>query len=442
MNKIGVAFFSLTVFVMNDIHARPMEPKRRIGQNWTEFQHQHCQWRTGYACKTVPEDEGKLPPKTGEEIAVEVSLGILSGGPTPQPKGFKVGIGAKPGTSGSPRPGPTRITNPRMTAPKPRPRTSTERTPLLPTTSPKPNPKTSGRLQRVNGKIGFLLGDTKPPTINEGASTSRVKVELSDNSSNSSLDMYDVKGHDPIEKNKIDRIKLIKPRDFAKIKEEMENIYGKERLDEGELDIEKEIELYNTSYAHENISFREYFAIRNFQEEGFVAINHALRTGEAGDELDVEIAETYTALDNNSDINISLREDGYIPSEDESVVDEVYRGEVRDRAEFLAQVIPEEIIEIDSFLSTTADEDSIAHFNSSDLNDGQVNVRYTIRFFLGRTNSTEIGDLLDEPGEERIFLPKSRFLITELEESADSSTFRVSMLAITDEPMRPPIQIN
>ncbi|OVZ78435.1 hypothetical protein CBW54_20670 [Yersinia kristensenii] len=193
---------------------------------------------------------------------------------------------------------------------------------------------------------------------------------------------------------------------------------------------------------HERISFREYFAVRNYQEGRFVAINNALRSGNISDELDIELSEVYTALDNHSDINISLREDGYIPAEEDTIIAEVYRGEVRDRNEFLSAVVPEETIQIDSFFSTTEDEDTIIQFNSDDLDDGQVNVKYTIKYYIGRSNSTDISELLDEPDEERIFLPKSRFLVTDVEESADGSTFAVSLLAITDEPPTSPFQLN
>ena len=78
-----------------------------------------------------------------------------------------------------------------------------------------------------------------------------------------------------------------------------------------------------------------------------------MRNGSASDDLEVETSEFYTALDNHSDINISLREDGHIISEEESSIAEVYRGEVRERAEFLSAVVPEESIQIDSFFSTT-----------------------------------------------------------------------------------------
>ncbi|OWF81335.1 hypothetical protein B4903_07665 [Yersinia frederiksenii] len=113
-------------------------------------------------------------------------------GPTPQPRGFKVGIGAKSGISGA---------KPRVAVSKPSPRvsTSSERAPLLPP-SPKPKPKVSGRLQRINGKVGILLGDSNPPTLGGEPSAKRVKLDLLDNHSSSSTEAYDVEGDIAIEK--------------------------------------------------------------------------------------------------------------------------------------------------------------------------------------------------------------------------------------------------
>lgn len=421
----------LTLLFFNTANSREAQPIWQSNkESWSTYQSRHCKWEQGVPCKNVPKDQGKTPPKSAEEIALEVGTGILTMGPTPQPRGFKVGIGAKSGISGA---------KPRVAVSKPSPRvsTSSERAPLLPPSpkpKPKPKPKVSGRLQRINGKVGILLGDSNPPTLGGEPSAKRVKLDLLDNHSSSSTEAYDVEGDIAIEKNKIDRIKTIKQDEVASIKEEIESIYSKRTLDNSELDIDDEIQRYNSTSAHEKINFREYFAIRNYQEGRFVEINNAMRNGSASDDLEVETSEFYTALDNHSDINISLREDGHIISEEESSIAEVYRGEVRERAEFLSAVVPEESIQIDSFFSTTADEDLIAQFNSDDLADGQINVRYTIKYYIGRTNSTDLGEILDDAIDERIFLPKSRFLVIDVEESAEDSTFMVNMLTLADEP--------
>lgn len=424
-----------TLLLTNTGYSREVKPVWQSNkESWSTYQSRHCKWEQGIPCRHVPQDQGKTPPQSAEDVALEVGIGVLTMGPTPQPRGFKVGIGSKPIMRG---------VKPRIVVSQPPPRINinTERMPLL-SPSPKPKPQISGRLQRINGKIGVLMGDSNPPILGE-PSTKRVKLELlqSQNSSHST-EVYDIEGEIALEKNKIDRLKLIKQDEVANIKEEIESIYSKQTLDNSELDIDDEIRRYNSTSVHERISFREYFAVRNYQEGRFVAINNALRSGNISDELDIELSEVYTALDNHSDINISLREDGYIPAEEDTIIAEVYRGEVRDRNEFLSAVVPEETIQIDSFFSTTEDEDTIIQFNSDDLDDGQVNVKYTIKYYIGRSNSTDISELLDEPDEERIFLPKSRFLVTDVEESADGSTFAVSLLAITDEPPTSPFQLN
>ncbi|MGG7668568.1 ADP-ribosyltransferase [Yersinia sp. J1] len=450
--KLTITFSTLlfTTLALNISHGREAQPRWQSNkESWSNFQSRHCKWERGVPCKTVPKDQGKAPPKTDEEIAFEISLGVLSMGPTPQPRGFKVSFGAKPGA--------TMAAKPRVSIARPGSQigVNPERTPLLPAAS-KPKPKISDRLQRVNGKVGFLFGDTHPPTLSDEPPPKIPRIKPPDNSNSSStdsassssydsstsVDAYDVEGNLMMDKNRIDQMAPITPNDTSTIKEELEVIYGKTKLDECNLNIDDEIQRYNSNFSHEKINFREYFAIRNFQEDRFVAINNALRNGTTNDGLETEITEVYTALDNHSDINVSLRESGYIISEEESSVSEVYRGEVRDRAEFLSKVIPEETIQIDTFLSTTADEELIDQFNSQELEEGKINVRYTIKYFLERTNSTDISELLDEPGEERIFLPKSRFLVTNIEESADGSSFKVDMLALTDEPLPPVPQVN
>ncbi|WP_145576516.1 hypothetical protein [Yersinia alsatica] len=425
----------LTLLFINTANSREAQPIWQSNkEDWPAFQARHCKWERGIPCKTIPEDQGKPPPRTAEENAIEIASGMLMG-PMQKPRGFKVTWGAKPSIKPTVRPR-INITS----RPSPRLSPSSERAPLL-SPSPKPKPKISGRLQRINGKVGILLGDSNPPTMGGETSAKRVKLELLDSHSSSSTEVYDVEGDIAIEKNKIDRIETIKQDEVASIKEEIKSIYSQQTLDNSELDINDEIEHYNSTLAHEKITFREYFAIRNYQEGRFVEINNAMRGGSSNDELNVEITEVQTALDNHSDINISIREDGYIISEEESTVDEVYRGEVRDRAEFLEQVTENETIKIDSFLSTTADEEMISQFNSDDLEDGQVNVSYTIRYYLGRTTSTDVSDILDESGNERIFLPRSRFLVTHVEE-VDTSTFKVNLLALCDEPPDPPFQPN
>ncbi|WP_145574746.1 hypothetical protein [Yersinia alsatica] len=418
MNRFVMAFFSLTILIINDIDARPIEPKRRVGQDWKEFQHQHCKWRVGHECKKVPENEGKLPPRTSEEIALEVGTGILTMGPTPQPKGFKVGIGAKPAVK------------PQIGAPKPSLRFSTtsERSPLLPP-SPKPKPKVSGKLQRVNGKVGYLLGDTDPPTLGQEPQAKRIKLEdfntgrsSTESELNTSTDI-----------RVINRTESINNSDIEDAIDEIKNTYEDKTFENSELDIREEIENYNSSSACEKVSFREYYALRNYKESGYLEINKALRTGEISSDLKIEIDEVYNALNKNSDINIALRENGEIISEEESTVSQLYRGEVRNRDEFFAQIVANSVIEIDSFFSTTSDEEVIVEFNTDSLSDEQINVTYTIKYQQGRTNSTDLTKILDDTENERVFLPKSRFLIVRVEKSADGKSVEVKMFAISPE---------
>lgn len=427
-SKIKSLTMLLTLLFLNTANSREAQPIWQSNkESWSTYQSRHCKWEQGVPCKKVPKDQGKIPPKSAEEIALEVSTGVLTMGPTPQPRGFKVGIG-KPGSSGT-RPGIS-TTRPRVEVSKPSPRINpnSERTPLLPP-SPKPKSKVSGRLQRVNGKIGYLLGDTDPPILDAGPSAKRIKLENFNTNGNSTESESTINADTRL----INRTESIDADDIEDIIDEIKSLYDEKTLENNELDISEEIENYNSSSACEKVSFREYYALRNYKENGYLEINKAMRTGEISNEVKIEIAEVYSALNQNSDISISLRDNGEIISERASTVSKLYRGEVRNRDEFFSQVVAESVIEIDSFFSTTSDEEVIVEFNTDDLTDEQINVIYTIKYQHGRTNSTDITRILGDTEEERVFLPKSRFLIVSVKKSDDGESVKVRMFAISPE---------
>ncbi|EKN6037357.1 hypothetical protein DVQ41_17670, partial [Yersinia enterocolitica] len=161
----------LTFISIKTSHSREAEPKHHFNkESFSQYQARHCKWETGYTCKDVPKDQGMPPPRTSEEIALEVGLGLLAGGPTPQPKGFKFSIGKLP------------IKTTAKVPATPKPGTITERTPLLSTTA---KPKAKGTIRRVNGKIGYLLGDPEAPQLGEEPPIKRVRVVESESESES-----------------------------------------------------------------------------------------------------------------------------------------------------------------------------------------------------------------------------------------------------------------
>lgn len=181
MNKTAMISLSLIILFINDTHARPIEPKRRVGQDWKEFQHQHCKWRMGHTCKEVHEDEGKLPTRTDEKTALEVGLGLLLGGPTPQPRGFKFSIGKLPIKPATKAPSPTRIhTAPKLSA-------NTEKTALLSVSS---KPKAKMKVKRINGSIGYLLGDPNAPSFSGEPQIKRLNIDTSESNVDSDSGSY------------------------------------------------------------------------------------------------------------------------------------------------------------------------------------------------------------------------------------------------------------
>lgn len=448
MHKFAMAFFSLITLIINDTYARSVEPKRRVGQDWKEFQHQHCQWRMGHSCKKVPKDEGKTPPRTGEEMALEVGLGVLAGGPSPQPKGFAFSIG-KPS-------GGVLIKTP-ITLSTPRTHINSESTPLI---SASARPKAQGGLKRVNGKIGYLLGDPNAPNLGEEPAAKQVRIDRPESDLESDLDLdldleldFDslninesdlssIKESDTeddnqlaAEKSKFSLIHLrgpIQESDIGTAIEEMESIYGKDFWLDTQLDIHTEIEEYNTLSTNDKINFQDYFALRNYTEDSYVKINNAMHNNDISPKIEIEIAQLTKALKRNSDINLSLRNRA-LKHLDIDEIDIVYRGEVRNKSEFKAEMLEEEVYSNDAFFSTTSDAEYIANFQTENLADGEVNISYSIHYPKGLTNSTDISTLLGNNEGTRIFPPNSHFLITEVK-PIDNDTIEIEMRYLCSSP--------
>ncbi|EKN3441885.1 ADP-ribosyltransferase [Yersinia enterocolitica] len=434
MNKTAMISLSLIILFINDTHARPIEPKRRVGQDWKEFQHQHCKWRMGHTCKEVPEDEGKLPARTDEETALEVGLGLLLGGPTPQPRGFKFSIGKLPIKPSTKAPSPARIsTAPKLSA-------NTEKTALLSVSS---KPKAKGILKRINGSIGYLLGDPDAPSFSGEPQIKRLNIDTSESNVDSDSDSYyeydtssmkesDIEddNYQQSEKSKftvIHRRNPIQESEIEVVIKEMESIYSEEFWHETNLDIHDEIEKYNILSTNKSISFQDYFAFRDYTEAGYVRVNNAVRSNNITPEVKIEIEQLTNALNRHSDINISLRNRSfkYLSAENTDVV---YRGEVRNKVDFETQIIEEETYSNESFFSTTETKEYAMSFNMDNLEDGEVNILYTIHYPKGMTYSTDISALLENNEETRIFLPHNIFLITEIK-TIDNETIEVEMRA-------------
>ncbi|EMU5278023.1 ADP-ribosyltransferase [Yersinia enterocolitica] len=434
MNKTAMISLSLIILFINDTHARPIEPKRRVGQDWKEFQHQHCKWRMGHTCKEVHEDEGKLPTRTDEETALEVGLGLLLGGPTPQPRGFKFSIGKLPIKPTTKAPSPTRIsTAPKLSA-------NTEKTALLSVSS---KPKAKGILKRINGSIGYLLGDPDAPSFSGEPQIKRLNIDTSESNVDSDSDSYyeydtssmkesDIEddNYQQSEKSKftvIHRRNPIQESEIEVVIKEMESIYSEEFWHETNLDIHDEIEKYNILSTNKSISFQDYFAFRDYTEAGYVRVNNAVRSNNITPEVKIEIEQLTNALNRHSDINISLRNRSfkYLSAENTDVV---YRGEVRNKVDFETQIIEEETYSNESFFSTTETKEYAMSFNMDNLEDGEVNILYTIHYPKGMTYSTDISALLENNEETRIFLPHNIFLITEIK-TIDNETIEVEMRA-------------
>lgn len=121
---------------------------------------------------------------------------------------------------------------------------------------------------------------------------------------------------------------------------EMESIYSEEFWHETNLDIHDEIEKYNILSTNKNISFQDYFAFRDYTEAGYVRVNNAIRSNNITPEIKIEIEQLTNALKSHSDMNTSLKNRS-LKNLSYDDIDIVYRGEVRNRAEFEAEIVEE-----------------------------------------------------------------------------------------------------
>ncbi|WP_145554354.1 ADP-ribosyltransferase [Yersinia canariae] len=443
--KIAITLLILiyTVISIKIAHSRPVEPKYQSNkESFSQYQARHCRWENGLACRDVPENQGKTPSSTSEEIALDIGLGILTGGPTPQPRGFKFSIGKLP------------IKPTTKVPPSPKPGATTERTLLLPAAA---KPKAKGVIRRINGRAGYLLGDPNAPALGEEPPIKRARVDNSESESESSsanesdsssikesdMEESDNQGSETSKFTIIHRRGPIQESEVATAIEEMESIYGNEFWLDTQLDINDEISEYNKLTTHDKISFQDYFALRDYTEDSYVRINNAMRSNNISPKLKIEIEQLTNALKRHSDVSISFKNKSfkYLSSDDTDIV---YRGEIRSRVEFETEIVEEEIYSNEAFFSTTSDEEYITNFNTEDLDNGEVNVRYTIHYPRGLTYSTDVSALLDNTEGTRIFLPHSFFLITEIN-IIDNETIEVEMRALRGlgpKFIPPPIQIN
>ncbi|WP_145509596.1 ADP-ribosyltransferase [Yersinia rochesterensis] len=447
--KINHALLILiyTVISIKIVHSRTAEPKYQSNkESFSQYQARHCKWENGLPCKEVPENQGKTPPPTSEEIALDIGLGILAGGPTPQPRGFRFSVGKLPG-----RPGST-IKVP----PSPKLSTSTERIPLLSTTA---KPKTKVVIRRVNGRLGYLLGDPNVPTLGDEPPLKRARIDSSESesesesSSASESDSSSIKESDAEddntqqpEKSKFTIIHRRSPIQESEIEvaiEEIKSIYSETFWHDTQLDIHDEIEEYNKLSTNDKISFQDYFSLKDYTEDGYVRINNAIRSKNITPDIKIEIDQLTNALKRHSDISISLKNKTFRNLTTE-ITSTVYRGEIRNKIEFETEIIEEEIYSNDTFFSTTTDDEYITNFNTEDLDDGEVNIKYTIHYPRGLTYSTDVSALLDNSEGTRIFLPHSRFLVTKIDVVGDG-TIEVEMRVLRglqSEFIPPPVTIN
>jgi hypothetical protein len=72
-----------------------VEPRQGINQSWQDFQEEHFEWKHGRSPSSlgeIPEDEGKLPPRSALQAFVEWIAGFIFGGPVAPEEGMELPV--------------------------------------------------------------------------------------------------------------------------------------------------------------------------------------------------------------------------------------------------------------------------------------------------------------------------------------------------------------
>jgi hypothetical protein len=204
-------------------------------------------------------------------------------------------------------------------------------------------------------------------------------------------------------------------------------IYGEDFLDHvTRLDIDEELETYKKTKAAERASFEDWFAIRDYKEEGYARINALLRQGStdpaAAAAAQKQVAALRDALMRQSLVEHLLGE--FVPRT-------LYRGELRD-ASVVNGWSEGDVLELSGFTSTSEDEEVAEQFIAEDPPEGKVNVMYQMErtsVFAG----PNISNVLRDTEEEVVLLPGTRVKVTDIEHMPDRVVINLELETIAPE---------
>lgn len=203
---------------------------------------------------------------------------------------------------------------------------------------------------------------------------------------------------------------------------ELNQLYGENYITHvTELDIKDEIHYFNNNSGYEKLLFSDWFAIRDYKESSYMRVNTALRNGHSSNEDRTLIHHLTLAL-----MHLSMMQTQVHEVEDEEEI--VYRGEVR-LASDITSFQEGDIYISPAFMSASQNEsiaETFRHWDAS-LQDKLLSVIYEIEKTTP-LSSTNISQILRDGEEEIVFLPSTRFVITDVEqEGGIENTWRIKM---------------
>lgn len=182
------------------------------------------------------------------------------------------------------------------------------------------------------------------------------------------------------------------------------------------LQLPDEIERFNEARGYERCFFVDWLALRDYKEGGHTRLNPALRDASGSVAVHAAIDRLTYAL--KAIALFELR--GFD-------TDVVYRAETRHSSD-LMDLQPGDVYTIPSFMSASGQEDIAAKFHKDrgSLAAGEVNVVYEIER-ASPLAGPMISDLLRDWDYEVLFLPGTRFVVSQVQRTPEASEIKVTM---------------
>lgn len=195
---------------------------------------------------------------------------------------------------------------------------------------------------------------------------------------------------------------VIKNKDHAM--RELMGVYDDNYVNETtKLDLDAEFKRFNEFSAYHKLNFIDWFAFRDYQEDGYLAINEYLMN------IDSNLTAEDVKLRANQ-LKLSLMHCIKMQSKEEQEVIEIYRGQVMSKA-VVADLEEGCIFSPLGFFSAYEEQDSASAFCSDTPSDDKFNVLFTIAK-MDPLAGANISDVVLHDEGNVLFLPETRFVVT------------------------------